>query len=477
MTSTIFIAKLDEVHNIVTADNPKVITEIANRFKFRVNGYQYMPAYKAGRWDGFIKLFKDNKLYVGLTTHLIKLAQEKSWKIELDYSQYAARDFSETDAVAHWNSVGVPDHFIKEPHQIKALTTCIRDRRRLILSATGSGKSMMLYLVGSYLDGQCLIVAPRSDLVDQMEGDFLNYRCQLPIHKIYTGQSKDSNAKFVISTWQSITKQSKEWINRFGTIMIDEAHRAKADQLTKLLEKATKVENRFGFTGSLDGLEVNKLIVEGLLGPSKVVARSSDLIQKQKLAPVTIKIIILHYSDEIKEAMKEANYQTEIDFLTGHEPRNTFIEKLSESITGNVIMSVNQIAHGELLYDRINKTNPQTYWLHGGIKGSERNRIFQEEITESTKNARVIAINKVIAEGTNAPAITDFVFCHPSKARVTIVQSIGRAIRKHPEGYHSTLYDIADNLGDNYTLRHMQERIKIYKEESFPYTIYNVKLK
>ena len=42
-------------------------------------------------------------------------------------------------------------------------------------------------------------------------------------------------------------------------------------------------------------------------------------------------------------------------------------------------------------------------------------------------------------------------------------------------------YDIADDVsndkGNNYTLRHLKERIKIYKEEDFNYEIIDIKLK
>ena len=39
------------------------------------------------------------------------------------------------------------------------------------------------------------------------------------------------------------------------------------------------------------------------------------------------------------------------------------------------------------------------------------------------------------------------------------------------------LFDIADDLwGDNYTLRHLKDRINIYNEEQFPYNIKQFKL-
>ena len=42
----------------------------------------------------------------------------------------------------------------------------------------------------------------------------------------------------------------------------------------------------------------------------------------------------------------------------------------------------------------------------------------------------------------------------------------------------ATLYDIADDIGSqNYTLRHLNERVTIYNEENFKYEVIKINLK
>ena len=73
------------------------------------------------------------------------------------------------------------------------------------------------------------------------------------------------------------------------------------------------------------------------------------------------------------------------------------------------------------------------------------------------------------------------IFASPSKSRVRNLQSIGRVLRKGENKSQATLYDIADDIstdrGNNYTLNHLMERVKVYNEEKFQYEIIDVKLK
>ena len=60
------------------------------------------------------------------------------------------------------------------------------------------------------------------------------------------------------------------------------------------------------------------------------------------------------------------------------------------------------------------------------------------------------------------------------------LQSIGRVLRKGDNKSQAVLYDIADNISrnqfHNYTLNHLFERVKVYKDEKFDYEIIDVKL-
>ena len=58
-------------------------------------------------------------------------------------------------------------------------------------------------------------------------------------------------------------------------------------------------------------------------------------------------------------------------------------------------------------------------------------------------------------------------FCSGGKAKVKIVQSIGRGLRTHESKDILTIIDIADQL--YYGKQHMNKRIQLYDQENFSY--------
>jgi superfamily II DNA or RNA helicase len=119
------------------------------------------------------------------------------------------------------------------------------------------------------------------------------------------------------------------------------------------------------------------------------------------------------------------------------------------------------------------------FLVHGGIEAEERENI--RSLTEKESNAIIIASYGTFSTGINIKNLHNVIFASPSKSRVRNLQSIGRVLRKGDNKAQARLFDIADNISkgekQNYTLRHLFERINIYNEEDFNYEIVEVKLR
>jgi superfamily II DNA or RNA helicase len=140
----------------------------------------------------------------------------------------------------------------------------------------------------------------------QTNGWKTSYHCS----RIYSGHAKDNLLPVVISTWQSIYELPKKFFENYQVVYGDEAHLFKAKSLTSIMHKMTKTPYRVGTTGTLDGMKVHKLVLEGLFGPVYQVTTTRQLMNKQQLADLKVFGIILQYSDEIKKANKEHVYRT-----------------------------------------------------------------------------------------------------------------------------------------------------------------------
>lgn len=526
---TIRIRKLNEVYNKIECE-PSIAMELNTYFTFDVPGAKFMPAVRNKVWDGKIRLFNlmTCTLYGGLNRYVEEFCKSRNYEVEYE-TDFSSDEFSLIEAKKFIETLNVPSKFESRDYQLEAFVHSVRERRALLLSPTASGKSFIIYLLMRYYNAKTLIIVPTTTLVHQLASDFKEYgydRLEVHvsesesrstnygrsdnkqgsysgssglgvqtgttegsertswtygIHKIYAGQEKRSQAQVTITTWQSIYKESKDWFNDYDVVIGDEAHNFKAKSLTSILTKLENCKYRFGFTGTLDGTQTHKLVLEGLFGPVRKVTTTAELIEQKHLADFKIKAIVLSYPEEIRKMIaRSSDYQSEIDYLVRLQARNNFIKNLALSLEGNTLLLFQFVdKHGRALYDTIkNDTKNKVFFVHGGVDGSEREEI--RKIVNQGTDSIIIASYGTFSTGINIPNINNVIFASPSKSRIRNLQSIGRGLRKSDTKTEATLFDIADDMTwkkkKNYTLLHFMERIKIYNEEKFDYKIYKVSL-
>lgn len=493
--SDLIIEKVDEV-NIRVRCERSFAKELSDYFTFKVPGHKYMPAFRSKVWDGTIKLYNmfSQEIYAGLIDYVLSFANERNYSFELtmDVPQNRADENLVRRYMESNLSVSVKDKAIKpHDHQVNAITHAIRKERCLLLSPTGSGKSLIIYtLMRHYLEKtnkKILIIVPTTGLVTQMYSDFADYSginewdVESNVHKIYGGQEKQTNKRVVISTWQSLYKMPAKFFENFDVVFGDECHLFKAKSLTNIMSKLKNARYRIGTTGTLDGALTHKLVIEGLFGPVKDVTTTKELMEKDILSQLEIDCILLDYEDEEKKLVKNLKYPEEMKWIVSSEKRNKFISKLSGSTNGNTLVLFQFVEnHGKKLYERIKIENPnkKVFLIHGGVETEDRERV--RGIAEKEKNAIIVASYGTFSTGINIKNLHNIVFASPSKSRIRILQSIGRQLRKHESKKVAKLFDIGDNLQwkkrMNHTLRHFFERIKIYKIEGFSFKTIKFKI-
>ena len=443
-----------------------IAMELSERFTFTVPGWNFMPAAKFG-WDGKIRLFDVNKglLYAGLKKRVEDYCKEAGYVFE-DETTFYGREYVETKT-----------SITPYQYQIDTVKTCIEKGRRLVLSPTGSGKSLVIYkLIQQYSDMNVLIIVPTIQLVSQMTKDFISYGCEEPIHGITGGVSKDSNARIVVTTWQSITKVSSEWLAQYPCIIVDEAHTAKAKSISSIMEKAVRSPYRFGFTGTLDGTLTNQMVLEGLFGPVYKATTTAELIKDKKLSPVDIVAILLEYSDEYKKVGSKLKYADEMKFLINNPARLKVVCDMVLATKGASLVLFQYKTHGQAMYDYISsKTERPVFLIHGGIDIIER-ELARESVAD--QDPILVASYGTTQAGINAPNLRNLFITGPTKSVIRLLQSLGRVVRLSNGKLKARLFDIGDDLryGQkvNHTLRHFNHRLKIYSTEGFDYK--NIKI-
>jgi len=485
--SHLSISKKNEVYLQVESD-PHVYYELSDQFTFEIPGAKFMPQYRNRYWDGKIRLFnvKNGEIYVGLLDKIQKFCEDHEYTYEFLDNKFFGTPFEFNENISY---EGVKDYmtsiskYVPRDYQVEGVYDALRHNRKLLISPTASGKSLMIYSIVRYYverNQNTLIVVPTTSLVEQMYKDFADYGWNVGsfCHKIYAGKERETDSQVIITTWQSIYKLPRKYFERFSVVIGDEAHQFKSKSLISIMTKLHKAKYRFGFTGTLDGTQTHKWVLEGLFGPSYKIIGTKDLMTKGHVAKLDINILLLKHSPQ-----KFETFEDEVQYIINNEKRNKFIRNLALDLSGNTLILYSRVeGHGRVLYDLINSNvleQRQTFFVHGGVDAEDREQV--REITENESNAIIVASYGTFSTGINIKNLHNVIFASPSKSRIRNLQSIGRVLRKGNNKTKATLYDIADDITyksrRNYTLNHLVERIKIYNEENFNYDIINISLK
>src|SRR5262249_40962573 len=397
------------------------------------------------------------------------------------------KKFSHDQATEFIASLNLPSKFENRSYQTSEFIECVRNRRLILLSPTGSGKSLLIYLLVRYFNQKTLIIEDRTSLIYQMFGDFKDYGfdSEKNCHTILSGREKESDKPIYISTWQSIYKLPKEWFSKFGVVIGDECHIFKADSLCSIMEKLVNCPNRIGVSGTLDGNLANEFVLQGLFGPIRKGPTTRKLINYGVLADILIRNVVLKYHIEDIQKVRKMNYQEEISFLVSHPYRNKFIRNLALSLKGNTLLLFQFVEkHGRILFDMIKQKASGTrkiFFIYSGVDGADRDSI--RSIVEKEKDAIIIASLGTSSKGINIKNLHNIIYAHPFKGQIVTRQSIGRGLRRTDGKTKLNLFDIVDNLSysnknnsvrHNYVLRHFLKRVKIYNKEEFDYKNINV---
>ena len=133
-----------------------------------------MPQYRNKYWDGKIRLFSNHngEMYVGLLDKLIKFCEDHEYTYEFRESEYYGLPFEVNGMIS---KEGVKDYmtaisrYAPREYQVEGVYDALKHNRKLLISPTASGKSLMIYSIVRYYvekGRNTLIVVPTTSLVE-----------------------------------------------------------------------------------------------------------------------------------------------------------------------------------------------------------------------------------------------------------------------------------------------------------------------
>lgn len=417
----------------------------------------------------------------GLVREIAKVVAAKQLASSIEYSPESINVFHPCKLKSSfYSTLNLP----LRDYQQHAVEQCLEFGRGICQLATGAGKTLvMASLAASYFSDatyKCLILVPDPGLALQTYNDFLEYKVPFKC-SVWTGQNKlDETAHVVIANHDIVLSRFKdhEWIEYVDVLIADEVHSIKkSNQINKIVSKI-KTPHKFGFTGTLPSDAIDKWNIIGKFGDVLAEKSSHELREQNYLANVEAKILRIKYINQVKEPvvttdskgnkLSSAEYRAELEFIYNNKYRNNLIQQLCNGFSNNVLILVNHLQHGDVLYHQLQNAlhNKNVQYIKGEVQLQEREKVKKQ--MEQNNNMVVIAMSSIFSTGINIKNIHMIVFAAGGKSFIRVVQSIGRGLRKNENKQKLSLIDIQDAL--RYGTSHGNARLKIYNEEKIKFT-------
>lgn len=420
------------------------------------------------------------------------LSELKKFFVEKQYTEEVKIDnelLNEVIPAARWkdnvqfNEAIVPLSLPLRDYQEEIVKKAYKLGRGTIVLATAGGKTLtaaslltkIFLLYGK--DFKCLYIVPDLGLVEQTSNDFINYKVPFSVQK-WTGSNPiNPNLHCNVTVANLGILQSKNtdlsWIESIDCLIVDEVHKIrKGNEVNKIIKKI-KTPVRFGFTGTMPEDLMDQWNIIGKIGPILYEKNSYSLRLENYISHVTAVSFVINYKmlPKYPETLRNASdkYREEIKFLINSKFRNSFISKIINKINQNSLILVDYIDHGLILEKTLkeNIKNKQIFFIRGEVEIDEREKV--KTLMEQNNNICVVAISKIFSTGINIKNLHYIVFAGGGKAKIKILQSIGRGLRLHIDKTKLIIFDIADNL--NYGYQHFLKRKNLYEKENISHQI------
>lgn len=442
----------DAVHNMPAV---AIIRQIC---RARPSGYQFMPRYRSGKWDGYISLMNGmSKFPTGLLPEVKRALTAKNIAVTLVYSNPALPITlpSENDL----KGITLRDY------QLDAVNVLLKSTRGIAKMATNSGKTeVMAELIYALGFPKTLVVLHRKELLYQTAKRFTDRLGSKRLGNVgMIGDGLWGIGKIVTIAMIQMLHSHKHCLEAFADtklVMIDECHNASSNSFMDIMNDIPG-PYRYGFSGTPLKYDVlSDLRLVSLTGPVKVDISNDYLIENGYSATPIVYAYEMPDDDVSWDEKWQIAYT---DCIVENATRNNRIVELAKksATRGSVLIIVNRVAHGKRLVELA-----KSQGLHiTFVNGSDSTDLRKKTIANMAING-VYCATPIFDEGVDIPAIHSLILAAGGKSYVKLLQRIGRGLRYKDGDNKLVVYDFIDT-SNKHLQNHSDERLRTYEDEGF----------
>ena len=432
------------------------------------DGYEHTDKYLNNEWDGMIHLFRRSQYSrhecyfpVGLTNRIsdfLRLIDYSVVLVGFTKDQYNI-DRKQVDFTIGGN-------IELRSYQINALEKINNCGGSGIVSLpAGSGKTIVAMEYIRRKGERTCVFVHRQELLYQwqrvLEERFKNAKITLvgAGHDDWTGD-------IVVAMVQMVSYHIKKYVSQgitkqFPLLVFDECHIMPAKTCYNISMKFSSIW-RMGLSATPSRKSGDNIKLIGSVGDIVSNTTIEELVDQGWLARPEF---IFLKPEHLPFRLRGNRYVTAYaDGIVANEERNNMIATEANRLYldgKQIYIHVNQIKHGKIiLSDIIDRDVPDTDVRF--ITGISKNR--KEEIDRFASGETRIMISTLLKEGVDIPAIDAIIYAAGGKSSISVIQTIGRAMRQTPSGSKTaTIIDFID-WGSRYLTEHAIQRREIYRE-------------
>jgi superfamily II DNA or RNA helicase len=446
-------------------DNPKIIGALREKYSFPVPGHEYSPAYKKRRWDGKKRYFATSgKFRTGLLSRIVKdLKDIGATDIEWENKPEREEPFIP--------SVG---SFEYREYQEKAIYECLKEKRAIVDSPTGSGKTLIMAgCIAALQHGKDItaVVLFREKGILNQTYEFFK-KCGIRDLGYNSGEGY-LPGKVMLSTVQSIERIVDTHLHETELLMVDEAHQfCKGETTIAAVESFPNASYRLAFTATPPrekAKDINaRMVLEGAFGPVYTTRTAEDLIKDGALAKPIIQVVDNTPVSSVENGLSYLDIYDQ--YVVNCDQRNDKIKDIVSKVyqsnpRAKILILVKNLQHIENLQERVSNC----YTIEGKDDIDSRYDIINKFVRDD-KAASIIGTN-VMQTGISIDEITHMINARGLSGEVPTLQGLGRGIRKAEGKDKMYFYDFYDRIP--YLENHSKQRIQHYKRLKFE--VHNVR--
>jgi superfamily II DNA or RNA helicase len=455
---------------LAVSDTPEVREywkQINNKMAFTDPNAIYSEKYNSftaegkRRWDGKVYFFniKTGAFFTGHLPFIIDIL--KSFNVDYEVIN---KELIPDCVIKKVSKIG---KFTLRDYQLEGVQRAIDMHRGIFYHSTGAGKTIMALGICESIPVTTLFLVDRHELLKQAYKVFSkNSSREVGIIASGEFEPRDITIGMQKTIYSRMNNQytKEEFINYLNTVQmihVDECHKASSKTWKAVLRNLPSAYFRFGFSGTpLIEDTIRNMYTLGYIGRIIHKKTTDTLVEDNYLAKPNINILPL---SNINISSLYDYDQIYKDGITNNKERNTIIVDTVRQHKGkSILIIVKHLEHGKILRKMLTE-DTSYFFVSGESSKSERMYVYDKF---SSKDLPIVIASLIYKEGIDIPAIDVLIYAAGEKAPVTILQVLGRGLRKRDDKTILEYYDFND-VSNFHLIRHTKQRLKIYKDQGF----------